>query len=657
MSTVYKKIFLTLLLLISVLEAKPADLTRHDVKPKMEEIFKAHVKYKQFTPMLAERTLHNFIEHLDYTKTYFLQSEVARWQQMKEEDLKKIVSDFERSKFPVFEEIIREARQAIQRRDRLEEKLKKDPKKVEGTITAKEFKDLDFCTSEEALYERLQKIRSMQRAVAEKLTKDTPEISIDQTLERIDKRRKKQQEEIVNTDPKFAEQVLSTLIVKSIASSLDPNTNYLTPQEASQFLVSMQQRLLGIGIQLRDDLDGFSIIRVIEGGPADRSKQIQAKDKIIAVDGEPIIGLDIWEVVDVLRGQEGTPVDLRIVRTSQDKKEEVKDITVTRGEVVFQEARIESKTEPFQDGVIAHIRLHSFYQDADTSSADDVQKALQDIQKKNKILGVILDLRMNTGGLLVQAIEVSGLFMKKGIVVSVKDETGSVYHLRNLTREKIWDGPLAILVNRASASASEIVTKTLQEYGRAIVIGDDHSYGKGTFQTFTLAATSQSSVDPQGEYKVTRGCYYTVSGKSPQLVGVSSDIMVKSGLEAIEFGEQFSKYPLPSDSIDPCFQDDFQDIPFFHRENYRKMYGSDVQKIETTHRKFLDKLKTNSEKRLSENKPYQKFLADMNAKDFDIEDMDTFEKSTDFQLLEAFDVMKDLVSLEHTEVQPEKPAV
>ena len=188
--------------------------------------------------------------------------------------------------------------------------------------------------------------------------------------------------------------------------------------------------------------------------------------------------------------------------------------------MVLEESRLETSVEPFGDGVIAHLRLLSFYQDPKALRAEIFAKPSKTSKKiissweSSWICAAIREDCCPRPSLY------TGLFINKGIVVSIKDNTGKVQHLGKLEGKPIWDGPLCVLVNRASASAAEIVAQTLQDYGRAIIVGDDHTFGKGTFQTFTLDAINNPKINPQGEYKVTRGRYYTVSGKSPQLVGV-----------------------------------------------------------------------------------------------------------------------------------------
>jgi carboxyl-terminal processing protease len=199
-----------------------------------------------------------------------------------------------------------------------------------------------------------------------------------------------------------------------------------------------------------------------------------------------------------------------------------------------------------------------------------------------------------------------------------------------------------VLTNRLSASASEIVAQTLQDYGRAIIVGDDHTFGKGTFQTFTLESAHFGRVNPKGEYKVTRGRYYTVSGKSPQLVGVSTDILIPGVFSEADIGEKFSKYPLESDSIEASFDDDLSDVPYVHRAQVSKLYRNSAQKKAHIYEAYLATLKNNSQQRITSNKSYQNFLKELQDKENMADALDDFMQN-DLQREESLNVMKDLL--------------
>lgn len=630
--------------------AKLPEITPKNVNTKMNEIMRAHAKYKTLSPELIKRTLHNYLEELDPAKSYFIESDIKEWLEPSEANVETILKQYNNSDFEEFNKIHEVMIHAIQRRHDLEKQIQMTD--LPKNVRAEEFKDMKWAQTEEELLNRLTRIKSLQVDASQKLTDDVKE----KALQRIEKRQAKYEESLLTTDPIQKEHLILSNVLKASASSLDAHTHYFTPDEASQFMISVQQRLFGIGAQLRDDINGFSVVKIIEGGPAAENKNLKVKDRIIAVNGEPVVGMDIVDAVELIRGEEHTPVTLTVIRDNEGNEEKL-DITINRGQVVLKESRYESNYEPFGEGAIAYLRLHSFYQDPDSSSAADLEKALDELKKKHKINGVILDLRFNSGGLLTQAVAVTGLFISKGVVVSIKDDAGNVQHLRDLDSKVAWDGPLIVLINRASASASEIVAQALQDYGRALIVGDDHSFGKGTFQTFTLN-TVNNSLNPQGEYKVTRGVYYTVSGKTPQQTGVLADIVVPGSLSEMDIGEKFSKFPLDNDRIKENFEDDLSDIPSFQREKIRELYKFNLQKRTTAYTKFLSVLKQNSAYRIENNKNYQIFLKDLKKKDTEVEepeDEDPFGKN-DLQLNETYNVMKDLIFLITSSKEKQKQA-
>ncbi len=636
-----RSLFLLIFTWIVVCEGKPPQLSPRDVKTKVEEILKAHVCHKGLTQEIMERTVRNFLDELDPTKTYFIESEIAEWLNPSDTVLQKALLGFKNSDFSLFYEIHSHFVSAIERRNEIEANLLQ--RELPLGVKSEEFKDLSWPICQEDLINRLIRIKGLQSEATEKLGDE----SQNRFLQRVQKRRANRESELIGSSQEERRKITLSVLLKASASALDSHTNYFTPNEANQFMIQVQQRLFGIGAQLRDDLDGLSVTRILENSPASRSNKLKINDKIIAVDHEPVIGMEISEAVELIRGEQGTPVLLTILREvgeASERQTEKLEIELIRNEVVLDETRLESNVEPYGDGVIATLKLFSFYQDPKSSSATDMRKALKQIKTEHKLKGVILDLRSNSGGLLTQAVSVTGLFINKGIVVSIKDNTGKVQHLRELDGKPAWEGPLFVLVNRASASAAEIVAQTLQDYGRAVVVGDDHTFGKGSFQTFTLDPINNPKVNPQGEYKVTRGRYYTVSGKSPQLTGVLSDIPIPGILSQLDIGEKFAKFPLENDQIDPHFEDDLSDISPFHRIQLGPMYKYNLQTQLTSYVPYIDVLKKNSKVRILSNKNYQSFLTELEKKNFDSDTIELFGQ-TDLQLSEAHNVMKDLIFL------------
>jgi carboxyl-terminal processing protease len=619
----------------------PAELTPLDVLERSKEMMSYHPTFKNMNTELAARLLVTFCDELDPCKTYLLKSEVAEWMDPTPAVLEQVLVAFRTGQFGLFDQMLRRMGSAIERRGALERRLEADQLPKHVILRVHEF---DWADGDEELYQRLRTMRGAQLEAAGHLEKTLCQTA----LQRLQKNRLAFEQLRNPKDPLLFRQTLATFLMKSFANALDSESTFFTPTEAKQLVVGMQQRLFGIGVLLRDDIDGFSVIKLVEGGPAVRQKGLELGDKIIAVNEDPVIGLDIMDVVEMIRGEPGSIVRLKLVRKSNDGKGEVLrtlDVRLKRGEVVVRDLRFGSQVLPCEGGVIAHLRLHSFYQDADTSSYADLLATLSDLQKEYSVKGVILDLRCNPGGLLTQAVSVTGLFIDKGVVVSIKEDEGSYSHMRNIASKKAWDGPLIVLVNRASASASEIVAQALQDWGRAIVLGDDRSFGKGSFQIFTLSPDGTVPPNPRGEYKVTRGRYYTVSGKTPQLVGVQSDVVVPGLLSFAEIGEMYSKFPLSSDIIASHFEDSFEDVPLFQRALLQKLYSFGHQVPLERWTSCIPELRRRSAARLSSNADYQKFIKTVKEGQTDYIAESSLDSARDFQLEEAQAVMNDLVVL------------
>jgi carboxyl-terminal processing protease len=624
-----QRLFFIFCLLFAPIAAfsKPPELTPRDTRIKIEEILRAHATHHTLNQELVQRSLENFLHELDPNFSYLIEPELLKWTKPSPELLTAALEGYKKEDYSTFEEAYTVMIKAIERRRTLEKKIVTmiPPSGVDPS----EFKDMTWVMTPEELENRILRIKGLQLKTAERVLDAETKLTF---LNRLDKRRLAKEEELIASDPKSRKQLILSYVLKATSSALDSQTTYFTPSEANQFMIQVQQRLFGIGAQLRDDLNGFTVVRILDNSPISKHPQVQINDQIIAINKEPVIGQDLSDAVELIRGPQGTSVALTFLRKKEDKTDEKFDINIVRGEIVLKESRLESHVEPFGDGVIGIVKLFSFYQDPTFASGTDLLEALNKLKAEHNLKGVILDLRNNAGG----------LFMKKGVVVSVKDNTGFIQKLRNTESNIAWDGPLVILTNKTSASAAEIVAQTLQEYGRAIIVGDPETYGKGTFQTFTLESSNYGRVNPKGEYKVTRGRYYTVSGKSPQLIGVPADIVVPGFFSSMEIGEKFSKFPLEPDQIESSFDDDLYDIPAIHRYQAMRVYKYDLQPILTTYQPYISTLKKNSEERLKLNKNHQNLLEALSKKEFS--QLPKFGQN-DIQLNEGFNIMKDLLML------------
>ena len=363
------------------------------------------------------------------------------------------------------------------------------------------------------------------------------------------------------------------LYLNGLCHAYDPHTDYFSAPKAADFSIGMNLSLFGIGAQLYED-DGYCTIRsLVPGGPAAKSKQINEKDRIIAVaqGNQPpvdVVDMDLEKVVQLIRGPKGTEV--RLTLSPENDRPARKIVKLVRDEIKLEDSEAKARLVVYPDGRrIGIIDLPSFYATVNLgtggratpkSTTADVAKLVERL-KKEKVSGIIIDLRTNPGGSLEEAIKFTGLFIKDGPVVLARDPDGQVQVDSDNDPDELYDGPLVVLVNRFSASASEIVAAALQDYGRALIVGDTSTHGKGTVQNlnplrpFVWPATRSATNDP-GTIKITIRKFYRVSGASTQLKGVASDIVLPDVLNySKDIGESSLDYPLPWDTIQPVHYD------------------------------------------------------------------------------------------------------
>jgi carboxyl-terminal processing protease len=370
---------------------------------------------------------------------------------------------------------------------------------------------------------------------------------------------------------------VAEIYLSSIAHLYDPHSTYFSGTTYDEFSIQMKLQLVGIGAQLGTEDDYCVVREIVPGGPADLGKELKPNDKIISVaqaTGEPVdvIGMKVRKIVELIRGEKGTLVKLVVQPADNPDASARREIVITRDTVklnsararaaVFQLPDAEGKTQP-----VGVITLPAFYgpanegdTDADKTTASLDVARLIDQLKGEGIQGLVLDLRRNGGGYLNEAIELAGLFIPQGPVVQVKDHDGSIEVARDLNPKVAYSGPLAVLVDRFSASASEIVAGALQNYGRAIVIGDSSTHGKGSVQTiFEMRRASRAlalSQEKTGAAKFTVQKYYLPSGASTQLKGVVPDIVLPSIDEYISnIGEGSLPRAMVWDQISTSFFD------------------------------------------------------------------------------------------------------
>jgi carboxyl-terminal processing protease len=358
-----------------------------------------------------------------------------------------------------------------------------------------------------------------------------------------------------------------SMYMNCITESYDPHTNYFSPSAAERFKQSISLSLEGIGARLQTENDYTKVVEVLPGGPAEKSKLINVNDRIISVgqgeDGElvDVIGWRIDDVVKLIKGPKGTKVRLGILPAETGIGGAVKEFVLVRDKIKLEDQQAKKQMINYQkdgkDMNLGVITLPSFYMDFEAyqkgdpnynSTTRDVQRLIKDLQKEG-MDGLVLDLRNNGGGSLAEAIDLTGIFIKNGPVVQVKNSANKIEVGADDDPTIVYNGPLVVLTNRFSASASEIFAGAIQDYNRGVVVGES-TYGKGTVQT--VIALDKFINDPGnevGQLKLTFQKFYRVTGSSTQHKGVMPDVKLPTALDPEQFGESSRASALPWDEI------------------------------------------------------------------------------------------------------------
>ena len=380
---------------------------------------------------------------------------------------------------------------------------------------------------------------------------------------------KKRYERFVKSVSQFSGEDVFSVYMNSITEAYDPHTNYLSPKASALFKQSMSLSLEGIGAQLQTENDYTKIVKILPGGPAEKSGLIQNNDLIIGVaqgkDGEmvDVIGWRIDEVVKLIKGPKGTTVRISFLPSLTGVNGPSTEVTLVRDKIKLEDQAAKKSTINYQSNgrnlKLGVINLPGFYMDFEEyqkgnpeyrSTTRDVKRLIGELQTEG-VDGIVMDLRNNGGGSLAEAIDLAGLFIKDGPVVQVKNSTGKVELGLDDDKQVVYSGPLVVLTNRFSASASEIFAGAIQDYHRGVIVGES-TYGKGTVQTvLDLNRFITDGKEEVGELKLTFQKFYRVTGSSTQNKGVSPDIKLPSALSSSQYGESSSPSALPWDVINP----------------------------------------------------------------------------------------------------------
>ncbi len=506
--------------------------------------------------ILSERVYSLYLNSLDPQRVYFLASDIEQFNQHK----------------LLFDDYLRKAelRFPFDMYNTLIQRLDERQTAVNQLID----RDFDFTTTEEILINRkdepyaktVQELDEIwyQRIKNElvNLLVSDEELTLDEARTKLKKRYASRHERLMQVDVDD----IFEIYMNSVALAFDPHSGYLSHRTMENFNINMSLSLQGIGTVLRQDDDGISIMEVVAGGPADQTNQLVLGDQLVGVaqgdNGEflDIVGMRLDHVVDKIRGKKGTVVRLQIMGNKGKGPEKV--VRIVRDQVKLEQQAAKSDVKEIQkDGQtqkIGVITLPAFYSDFEgskggekefRSTTRDMKKLVKELQDKNQIDGLIIDLRGNGGGSLEEVINLSALFIEpKKTVVQVKNYNGAIETRHSTQEKKVYSGPLMVITDRLSASASEIFAGSIQDQGRGLIVGNT-TFGKGTVQSLLPLDGWLAKSEKPGQSKVTIAMFYRANGESTQEKGVVPDVVLPQIYNPTDIGESKEKYVLPWDQI------------------------------------------------------------------------------------------------------------
>lgn len=655
---------------MSWLPAHEQDLLKStDINKIMKQILEHHVDKKEITSKILQNALITYINQFDPHRIYLLESEVAAFSHLAPAELNFLIEQYKDNNFQIFNKLNQVIQASIIRSRQLRRTLEIQPTLFQyGDSTEfrqgikKDGHAEQFAANEEELKERLkrhliafinaQRLRYGQAALDQKQNQEQILNTYESHLQEFENQYLFQDEKGFKLPKEEQDNLLTIHILKALASSLDAHTSFYQANEAYNMRVRLQKEFYGVGLALKDTTEGVTVSHLIPGGAAAKSGLIQIGDILIEIDGKTVADHPFEKVMEMLHGDKEANTTLVFKRPAANgQPERIFTVKLKREEIILNNDRVNISWEAFGDGIIGRIALHSFYQGDGITSEKDVRNAIEMLEKKGNLRGLILDLRDNSGGFLSQAVKVAGLFITNGVIVISKYADGDEKVYRDVDGKVAYDGPLIVLTSKATASAAEIVAQALQDYGVALIVGDEHTYGKGTIQSQTVTDNQSSSY-----FKVTVGKYYTVSGKTPQKKGVQADIVVPDHWDREPIGEEYLDSSIEADMIPSAFDDSLADVSPDVKPWYLKYYMPKLQHKKTVWRNMLPTLIKNSAYRIKNNKSYQFYLKGTSSdEDSEEEEWKTLNPKNqnagedDLQLQEAANIVKDMILLHSLE--------
>lgn len=644
-----RRCFYTLTFLLVTLASFASEsfiLNLRDVRTTMDKMFSYHVENKEFSPLIVKRSFKLYLENFDPEKIYLMKDEVEPFLSLNPKIVQQVIKEYHQDQFSQYGYLNHVIQKAIHRNQKIREEQTRRIIK-EGGEALKQSVTLSYPSypvNQKDLTERVYNHLILEIKMHMKnrhIQKVTPEL-----IQKILAHRGKKTLAYESTYLEGSDHMLTLHLLKAMAKSLDAHTGYYSPREAYDIRASLKKQFSGVGVVLREDFDGVFVSDLVEGGPADRSGKIAVGDILVSVDHQDLENTTFEQLLEVLKGKEGAKVTLGVKRLPVDP--EVIHVDLIREKITMNDERLSLSAEPFAGGIIGKIDVPAFYDNGGQVSLDkDFKEALRALKSEGDLKGLVLDFRENSGGFLTQAVKVASLFIHGGLIVISKYADGEVSYARDVDGRQYFDGPLVILISKASASAAEIVAQALQDYGVALIVGDERSYGKGSMQYQTLTDEKAKAF-----FKVTVGRYYTASGRSPQIQGVQADIIVPTAFFPYNIGEKYLEFPLANDHLSG---DVFHSLMNIKQGSYRDLSRFAVPYLkprESEWRQMLPTLNANSKERLDHDQNFQFFLKvgngyrpkrspNQSRREFRQENYGT----DDLQIKEAVEIIKDMILL------------
>ena len=622
----------------------------------------AHYLDKEIDDNFSEKVFNTFLENLDPYKRYFYASDIEEFSEYKYS----IDDAFKNPNFDFFDLVYERYKERMSESEKIFNKILSTPFDFsKDEVCECDFEVLDYVQTNHELFDRWRKllkiyvIENYHNEIEDDLRKfEKDSLFQIRNLDLIEKETRESLSETMIQNYRFVSEEMQrsdwlSVYINSFVSQYDPNTSYLDPESKDRFDVDMSGNYAGIGARLQKKIDKVEITEVISGGPAWRDNILEKGDAILKVrqddEEEPvsILTMRLSEAVKLIKGKKGTKVHLTVKKVDGS----ISEVTVKRDIVQLEETYIKSSIVEKNNNNYGIINIPKFYIDFDNQSNRDAAKDLKtEIQrlKEQGIKGLVIDLRNNGGGALKTVVDMAGMFIKNGPVVQVKYFDKEKQVLSDRDRSILWTGPLVILVNEGSASASEILAAAMQDYKRAIIIGGNQTWGKGTVQNvFPLNRMVRGNTNGDlGALRYTTQKYYRINGGSVQLEGVKSDINVPYRYKYLDFGEKDSENPLEWDEIDnvdyTTWQSNF-DFDQAIQKSKDRMSNNEYLKLVDENAKWIkavrddklinlnyDKFKKELEENLSETKKFDAlndFSMDFNFKSLPYE-IDLIEKDS-----------------------------